>query len=197
MTPRHSHCKNVARLFTSPYRVSEFIFLNHGHRCSNNYLRGFASSTLWIYSQSAKKDDIRLQTIMHRLSGAYSLHFPSQRFDILQNENVDFIQTQKKIVIWILFLFDEINLHISLRLVRVIGLIQAHCGVRLNVEMITLAGSSNDYELGEDLVIRCFSENSMVWCSYLVNILRHILCWNLDITEADHTDYIESWRHWY
>ena len=103
----------------------------------------------------------------------------------------------KKIVIWILFLFDEINLHISLRLVRVIGLIQAHCGVRLNVEMITLAGSSNDYELGEDLVIRCFSENSMVWCSYLVNILRHILCWNLDITEADHTDYIESWRHWY
>lgn len=45
-----------------------------------------------------KKDDIRLQTIMHRLSGAYSLHFPSQRFDILQNENVDFIQTQNIVI---------------------------------------------------------------------------------------------------
>lgn len=86
-----------------------------------------------------------------------------------------FYSYTKFFVIWILFLFDEINLHISLRLVRVIGLIQVHCGVRLNVfsEMITLAGSSNDYELGEDLVIRCFSENSMVWCSYLVNLLNY------------------------
>ena len=172
MTLRHSHCKNVARLFTSPYRVSEFIFLNHGHRCSNNYLRGFASSTLWIYSQSAKKDDIRLQTIMHRLSGAYSLHFHLNVLIYCRMKMwILFIHK----IFWILFLFDEINLHISLRLVRVIGLIQVHCGVRLNVfsEMITLAGSSNDYELGEDLVIRCFSENSMVWCSYLVNLLNY------------------------